>query len=249
LLTEVKVAPSPRARGPENPPSAPVPSASPAPSALALLAIAWVLYFAIHSGLASLAAKRWVARRAAHLVPIYRLGFNVLAVLLLAPPLALMQSLRGPWLWTWEGAWGLLADGLSVLAVAGFLWTLRYYDGSEFLGLRQWRADSRSVLDQEAFHLSPLHRAVRHPWYTLGLVLVWTRDMDTARLVSAVMATLYLALGLWLEERKLIVYHGQAYEAYRRRVPALLPRPWRVLSAAEAAALDRQAAAERRARR
>ncbi|MBS1173845.1 MAG: hypothetical protein H6R12_2675 [Proteobacteria bacterium] len=100
-------------------------------------------------------------------------------------------------------------------------WTLRDYDGSEFLGLRQWRAREQRVEDQESFHLSTLHRFVRHPWYSLGLVLLWTRDMDAARLVAATLATGYLVIGSWLEERKLLVYHGERYRSYRQRVPAL----------------------------
>jgi protein-S-isoprenylcysteine O-methyltransferase Ste14 len=132
-----------------------------------------------------------------------------------------------------------LAYGLAGLAILGFAWSLRYYDGSEFLGLRQWRARQRSALDQERLHLSPLHRFVRHPWYTLGLVLVWTQNMDAARLTSAVVISAYFVLGSRLEERKLLLYHGPAYAAYRRRVPALLPRPWRSLSSAEARELTR----------
>jgi protein-S-isoprenylcysteine O-methyltransferase Ste14 len=213
----------------------------PSASALALLALAWLVYFAAHSALASLGLKRWVAARYPAIGPAYRLLFNVLAVALLAPALGLMLALRGPWLWRWEGPWALLAYGLTALAVAGYLWSLRWYDGSEFLGLRQWRDRERSVLDQERLHLSPLHRFVRHPWYALGLVVVWTRDMDAARLVSALAVTAYLAVGSRLEERKLAVYHGWAYEAYRRRVPGLIPWPGRTLSAAEAKELGRQA--------
>jgi protein-S-isoprenylcysteine O-methyltransferase Ste14 len=123
---------------------------------------------------------------------------------------------------------------LAVAAALGFLWSLRWYDGSEFLGLRQWRRDLRAAEDQEGFHLSPLHRYVRHPWYSLGLVLVWTRDMDPAFLMTALMITLYFALGSRLEERKLLVYHGEIYRRYRRRVPGLIPIPWRYLTGQQA---------------
>jgi protein-S-isoprenylcysteine O-methyltransferase Ste14 len=217
----------------------------PAPTALVLLGLAWLVYFAAHSALASLAVKRWIARRRPALLPGYRLAFNGLAVLLLLPVLALMHALRGPWLWSWEGPWALISSGLAVLAIGGYLWSMRWYDGGEFLGLRQWREHDRGVLDRESLHLSPLHRYVRHPWYALGLVIVWTLDMDAARLVSAVAVTLYLFIGSRLEERKLALYHGGAYEAYRRRVPGLIPWPGRTLTAAEAEDLLRRAEAER----
>lgn len=213
----------------------------PTTAELALLAVSWAAYFALHSTLASLAVKGWVARRCPACMPGYRIAFNTQAVLLLIPVIGLMWHLRGPLIWTWDGAWSPVAHGLAALAVLGFVLSLRHYDGQEFLGLRQWRARERSVMDQEAFHLSPLHRLVRHPWYTLGLVLIWTRDLDAARLLSAVMASAYFVVGSWLEERRLLRYHGDAYAEYRRLVPALLPLPWRVLSAERARDLLRRA--------
>lgn len=65
---------------------------------------------------------------------------------------------------------------------------------------------------------------------SLGLVLVWTRDMDPAFLTTAVMITLYFLLGSRLEERKLLVYHGEIYRQYRQLVPSLIPLPWKYLS-------------------
>jgi protein-S-isoprenylcysteine O-methyltransferase Ste14 len=194
----------------------------------------WLMYFGLHSWLASLTAKRWVAAHRPTLMPYYRLGFNVLAVVLILPILWLTFAAPGPTLWRWEGPWGWLANALAAGAIAGVLYSTRYYDGREFLGLRQLRDREHRVEDQERLYISPLHRYVRHPWYSLGLVVIWTRDMDAAFLVSAVAITAYLIVGSRLEERKLLAYHGEAYRSYRSRVPALIPRPWRFLSAEEA---------------
>ena len=40
-----------------------------------------------------------------------------------------------------------------------------------------------------------------------------------------------------MEEKKLLVYHGDTYRRYMARVPGLIPLPWKTLTAAEAKAL------------
>jgi protein-S-isoprenylcysteine O-methyltransferase Ste14 len=208
---------------------------------IALLTGAWIGYFLIHSILASLPVKRQVAGRLPHLMPLYRILYNLQALLLLIPPLWLTFSLRGPLLWQWSGLFWWFANGLALAALCGVAWSLRFYDGSEFLGLRQWREREHSVEDQERFHLSDLPRYVRHPWYSLGLLLVWTRDMDPAFLTAALLITLYFIVGAWLEERKLLVYHGELYRRFRKQAPMLFPLPWRFFTREEAREIEASA--------
>lgn len=201
---------------------------------LLALALGWFAYAAAHSLLAALQVKTWVTRRWPDRAPWYRLAYNLLAAVLLLPLLWATWAIPGDWLWRWQGAWAWLANGLALAALAGILAAARHYDMDEFLGLRQLRSDAQRGDHDEVFVISPLHRFVRHPWYSLGLVLVWTRDMNPAWLVSALAITLYLVIGSWLEERKLLALHGERYRRYRERVPALLPLPWKVLSRSEA---------------
>ena len=204
------------------------------------LIAAWMGYFAIHSALASLAAKNMVANRWPQLMPWYRLFFNAVAILLLAAPLYLAWAIGGETVIAWKGIWWWAGNGLALAALGGFLYSLRHYDGAEFLGLRQLRNGEQRVEDQERFRVSPLHQHVRHPWYFLALLLIWTRDMTAAMLVSSAMMTLYFMLGSWLEEQKLLAYYGDAYREYRRRVPGLLPLPWKRLSRQQAKTLERR---------
>lgn len=211
------------------------------PMKLLCLAGLWLLYFCGHSLLASLWLKRRIAGRWPGFMPAYRLSFNLLALALLGPPLLLMYHLQGAPLWQWSGAGAWLVNGLALLALLGFFWSLRYYDGSEFLGLRQWRARTLAVEDQESFRISPLHRFVRHPWYSLALVLIWTRDMDAAFLTAALLITLYFVIGSRLEESRLLQYYGDVYGRYREQVPALIPLPWRGLGKEAAEKLEQEA--------
>lgn len=209
-----------------------------------MLALFWLVYFAMHSVFASLRVKRWVALHNPSGMPIYRLGFNVLALIMLLPILWRMLHHPGPMLWAWQGLGAWLANGLAVAAVLAFFKSLKHYDTREFIGWRQWTSHTRCVEDQECFHLSSFHRHVRHPWYFFSLILIWTRDMNAAILLSGVMMTIYVIIGSRLEEEKLLIYHGEVYRTYMNRVPGLIPLPWKSLTAQEAAALV--TAAERR---
>lgn len=207
---------------------------------IVLLTFFWIGYFTLHSVLASLLVKRRVAAVWPNLMPYYRLMFNDLALLLLLPILWFTYHDPVPMLWRWQGIAAWLANGLALAALLGFWLSLKSYDMQEFLGLRQLHFHVRKVEDQEHFHLSPIHRFVRHPWYFFGLVLIWTRDMSVTTLLSSAFITLYFVIGSRLEEKKLLVYHGDAYRRYMARVPGLIPLPWKSLTAEEALALLKQ---------
>jgi protein-S-isoprenylcysteine O-methyltransferase Ste14 len=145
-----------------------------------------------------------------------------------------MQVYQGPQLWHWPGMWHWFADGLAILAIIGFLWTLTEYDGKEFLGLSQLRANCTSVNDLEEFHISTPHRFVRHPWYFFALVILWTRDINVTQFVSYSFMSLYFVFGSMLEEKKLLQYHGDKYRQYCGFVPRLFPVPWRYLTLTKA---------------
>ena len=195
-----------------------------------VLIILWLLYFSIHSLLASIRFKQFILNSYPRFMPWYRLSFNIIALLLIIPPLFVMARHPGNIVWQWSGNWSYLANGLALLAIAGFIWSLRSYDSAEFFGTRQLNEGRVDVTEKESFKLSVLHRYVRHPWYSLALVLIWTRDMNVAFLISAIMLSLYFILGSRLEENKLTAFHGDQYRLYQKHVAALIPLPWRILS-------------------
>lgn len=203
---------------------------------LAGIAAAWILYGALHSWLAGNDLKALVGRRWPGLMPAYRLFFNAAATVLLLPPLWLTWSYPGEALWHWP-AW--IAWPAAIAAIAGYLWSLSWYDGLDFLGIRQWR-ERRSAGDwRDRLAISPLHRYVRHPWYSLGLLFLWTRDLNAGWLVATLAITAYLVVGSRMEERKLIETFGEPYRRYRARVPALVPMPGHHLDREEAESLAR----------
>lgn len=199
-----------------------------------VLALLLLVYFALHSLAASLWMKERVARKHPGWMPYYRVTFNITATLLVAPIFIYVLQNPGPLVWQWQGIGFSVANGMAVAAVFGFIRSLSAYDMSEFWGTRQIKEKTTQVKDLERFQLSPYHRFVRHPWYFFLLVFIWTRNIYATQLVAYVMITLYLIVGSWLEEQKLIKYHGEVYAKYRKKVSGLFPLPWKYLTKEEA---------------
>ncbi|KAF0163607.1 MAG: hypothetical protein FD157_2937 [Rhodocyclaceae bacterium] len=202
---------------------------------LAAIALAWLGYFVLHSVLAALSVKAWVAGRWPQFMRSYRIVFNVVSTVTLIPVLWLVYGVESDWLWQWRGAWAWLSNGVALAAILCLLVSGRSYDMGEFLGLRQLSAQGND--QPESFTVSTLHRFVRHPWYCIGLVLIWTRDMNGPLLVSALMITAYFVVGSKLEEGKLLAIYGETYRRYMGKVPGLIPLPWKYLTVSEATAL------------
>jgi len=202
---------------------------------LGAILLAWFGYFALHSLLAAARFKGWIGNRWPRFMPRYRIVFNATAAVTLLPVLWLVYGGESIWLWQWKGSWAWIANGLALAAIVCLFASARIYDMDEFLGLRQLREHGNDF--SQTFTISTLHRFVRHPWYCIGLVLIWTRDMTEPLLISALAITAYLFIGSKFEEWKLIDSYGERYRGYMAAVPGLVPLPWKCLTAEEAKTL------------
>ncbi len=182
-----------------------------------------IVYGAVHSLLASVGVKQWAR---SHFGPrtdrFYRLAYNAFAVVSFLPVFALLVLLPGTRLYQMRLPWSALAILGQVAALILLIVGLLQTDPWSFLGLRQVMEGPNA----EPAHLmvTGLYRWVRHPLYTAGLLLIWlTPVMTTSVLALNLALSLYVIAGSRLEERRLAAEFGPAYDAYRRRVPALLP--------------------------
>jgi protein-S-isoprenylcysteine O-methyltransferase Ste14 len=203
-------------------------------TSLVPLVVGFVIYFTLHSWLASLSLKKFVAGHWPAFMPAYRLVYNLLSVVLLIPLLWLMRQNPGPILWQWHGTISIIMNGIMFAAIAGFAWSLKSYDNMVFLGWTQWKNRHQEAENPDRLFISSLHRFVRHPWYFFILVILWVQDMTLSQFVTYGLITLYLIIGSRLEERKLVSQFGDSYRRYCQQVPGLIPLPWRWLSQDEA---------------
>lgn len=120
--------------------------------------------------------------------------------------------------------WFLLA-----LSLAG--WLLAFYstlliDPFGFVGLRQvWCFLRGREYRPPAFQVRSVYRWIRHPQMAGLLIAFWATPVMTAgHLLFAAGMTVYVAIGITLEERDLLRQFSEPYARYRDRTPALLPR-------------------------
>lgn len=200
-------------------------------SGLALLALGWAAWGAMHSLLISPAWMRLVSSRLPGLCPWYRLGYNILAVLTILPLLFFKEALAGQTLFGWDGPLAAVRFVLLGAALWLFWAGAKVYDLGVVGGLAQLRSGCTFAGSPyaEKLRTTGILGRVRHPWYGGALLFLWTRTgaFDAAELVTSLVLSLYVLVGARLEEQKLVHVHGQAYRDYQQTTPMFFPWPGR----------------------
>ena len=182
-----------------------------------LLAIGWTIYFIVHSALADDSVKNYSKRMLGNGFRFYRLFYVLISsggLLYLIYYNAIIDNDR------------ILESGFFILF--GYVWmslgamviflSFKDYSLRGFLGLK---------LEDHKLKTDGLLAYVRHPIY-LGTVLIvigyWFVSPYLSTLVSVTCIFVYLAIGIQLEEKKLIKAFGESYVKYKKKVPMIFPR-------------------------
>lgn len=173
-----------------------------------------------HSGMARDGFKRWIPRA-------FERSTYLLATCLVLIVIFIKWEPMPDFVWRVDnpaGWWGLQAlflTGWTLVIVASF----SMYHFEKFGGWRVWAYWTGKPEPVARFRTAGPYRWIRHPMM-LGLLLgFWaTPEMSQGHLLFSAVMTLYILLGIKLEERALVRAFGEAYRHYQRHVAMLIPR-------------------------
>jgi protein-S-isoprenylcysteine O-methyltransferase Ste14 len=137
--------------------------------------------------------------------------------ILLAPLTGLLLGEKPIWEVNYAGIYALAALMLAGLMLT---WWARIYLGP------MWSSVIARKEDHKIIHTGP-YAFVRHPIYS-GLIIALVATAAAEGRLTALIGAALIILGVWLkartEERFLLTELGpESYDAYRRRVPMLIP--------------------------
>ncbi len=180
-----------------------------------ILLFALALWGIVHSILASSFAKGIIGA-----ARFYRLAYNIIAVISFLPILYLMTTLPDKPVFQVPAPWKFIMLAGQALAALLLLITVLQTDTLSFAGLRQLFEKEKT----DALVTGGLYRLVRHPLYTFSFLLIWlSPTVSQNSLTVYIGATLYTLVGAYFEERKLLREFGEAYAAYKKSTPMLIP--------------------------
>ena len=180
-----------------------------------------VLWGIVHSWLASLGWKNFLGRTLGDgFMRFYRLLYNVFAVISFLPILTLMVSLPDEMLYQISAPWSYLMLAGQIISALLLMASVMQTDILSFAGLRQlFEEEKRGNLVTGG-----LYRSVRHPLYTFSLLILWlSPSMSLNSFIVYLSLTIYVLVGIFFEERKLLREFGQEYADYKSHTPMLIP--------------------------
>jgi protein-S-isoprenylcysteine O-methyltransferase Ste14 len=186
-----------------------------------LMILSWVLFYSLHTALASGKLKRFLEAKWPQEMKWYRLFYTVFSLVLFIA--ILVQALFLPHQLLVKGS-PYLSYGGYMLATLGVVLTsrsLKEISLSSFIGL-----SGEDLGAREQLIIRGIYAKVRHPLY-LGLVLIFLGYFLVSGTVGALIHLScligYLPFGIYYEEKNLLKKYGSAYSDYRKSVPAIFP--------------------------
>nr|MBI1229064.1 DUF1295 domain-containing protein [Cytophagales bacterium] len=186
------------------------------------LFIGWMLYYGSHSYLAALNIKRKFQGYMGKAYKWYRMLYSLLATLGFFALLLYAATLSPQYLITPSDGTQYIGYMLATFGTIIAVKSMKGISITRFLGVRP----HDDLKETNELVLDGLYRWVRHPLYA-GLIMIFLGYFfflpTVASLVHLISLLVYLPFGIYFEEKKLVILHGQAYVDYQQSVPPLIP--------------------------
>lgn len=186
----------------------------------------FVLYFFafafIHSLLATDLIKKKMEKELKDKFRFYRIIYNILSFLTAAPAFFvwITSSSSTPLLYSVPGWLFPLFVLLRLLAIGLFAYAAYQTDLLEFAGFKAGKTEVK-LMTGGAYGI------VRHPLYTAGIVLIFTKpEMTMLDLTASALVSIYFIAGAYIEEKRLVSAFGDAYVKYQKQVSMFVPVKW-----------------------
>lgn len=185
------------------------------------LLLAWFFFGLIHSVLSSSRVKMKAEGYMKRYFRFYRILYSIFATFSLCVVLYFHFMPKSYLLWHTQP----FENYLSILAITAGAYIMMICVYKYFFDL----SGIDAILGKK--HIGFLQEKgmnayVRHPLYFGTLLFVWAiffRFPYLNNAVSCLCITLYTVIGIYYEEKKLVIDFGVQYQSYQKRVPALVP--------------------------
>jgi protein-S-isoprenylcysteine O-methyltransferase Ste14 len=190
-----------------------------------ILAVLWITFCAMHSALISITFTNILKQKTGNVDRFHRLFYNIFSIATLIPVIFYTASIKQQPFFVWNGYLLPIKYALMAVGIIFFIMGAQRYSFSQFAGIRQISKGINHNLINKTGKLSSrgILGAVRHPFYAGLFPLIWARDLDISFFIVNIILSVYLIIGTFLEERKLLLEFGDAYRDYQQKVSMLFP--------------------------
>ncbi len=194
-----------------------------------IILFGFTLFAFLHTYLASNKLKKFLAERYGSSVAFYRLVYNLISIITfyflyetVPHPILIIYDLPYPF--------DFIVLIPQFLSLSGIIWTLKYFDAKEFLGINQifrWfnkEYDSKELDEKLTLNVRGPYKICRHPIYLFSILfLIFRAEMDLSYLTFLIAIIVYFYIGSFYEEKKLLEKFGDEYLNYQKTVPRIIP--------------------------
>jgi methanethiol S-methyltransferase len=191
---------------------------------LTTAAIIWACWCVIHSLLNSDGFIAKALPPGSRVRPLYRLLYSLGSAATLSLVYWVTPRENDMLLWKWSGPLVVVQGVIWIIALSTACLSFRFFSISESLGFRALGIGRDGRKSSDRLITSGIYGEIRNPLFLAGLLLLWARDLTRTGLVINIILSLYVLIGTWIEEKRLLRKFGDEYLQYMSRVPRFIPK-------------------------